>query len=221
MCGRYTQTTASERVLFRFGLETSTPQLSARYNIAPGQVAPVIVNDTGKAMRLMQWGLVPSWAKEPSIGNKMINARAETITEKPSFKRLLGKRRCLVVADGFYEWAREGKGKIPMRFVLKTREPFGIAGLWDVWRKPDGDELQSFTIITTEANDLLRPIHERMPVILHKDDENRWLDLHVRDFGELRPLLGPYPAKEMEAYVVSKIVNSPTHDILQCIQPVS
>ena len=165
---------------------------------------------------MMQWGLVPSWAKDPSIGNKMINARAETLAEKPSFKGLIGKRRCLVLADGFYEWRKEGKGKIPMRFTLRGGEPFSFAGLWDSWKKPAGGELFSFTIITTQANNLLRPIHERMPVILNKEGEEKWLD---PDFKEIHELLVPYPVEMMEFYDVSKLVNSPRNDLPQCISP--
>ena len=167
---------------------------------------------------MMQWGLVPSWARDPSIGNRMINARAETLAEKPSFKRLIGKRRCLVLADGFYEWRKEGKGKVPMRFVLRGGELFSFAGLWDSWEKPDGVELQSFTIITTQANDLLKPIHERMPVILGKEGEERWLD---QDPKEVHELLVPYPVEMMEFYDVSKLVNSPINDLPQCIEPLS
>jgi len=221
MCGRYTQTTAPENLIFRFGYEDQGITLTPRYNLAPGQDAPVIVNEGSKTLRLMHWGLVPSWAKDPSIGNKMINARGETIAEKASFKRLLGKRRCLVLADGFYEWHKLKKGKIPMRIVLKSREPFSFAGLWDIWRKPDGDKLQSFTIITTEASDLLRPIHHRMPVILSKEDEEKWLDLELKEPAEVTSLLKPYPSNTMEAYVVSTVVNNPRNDRPECIEEVS
>ncbi len=165
----------------------------------------------------MHWGLIPSWAKDPSIGNKMINARAETLLEKPSFKRLVGKRRCLVLTDGFYEWRKEGKRKVPMRMLLKTRELFAFAGLWDRWKKPDGNEFQSFTIITIDANDLLRPIHDRMPVILGRDGEEKWLNPDLKDPSELLPLLKPYPSELMEAYDVSPLVNSPRNDRPECI----
>ncbi len=216
MCGRYTLTRKPENLIFRFDLKTEGAELRPRYNIAPGQNAPVIADDGGRSLRMMQWGLVPSWAKDPSSGNKMINARAETLAEKPSFKGLIGKRRCLVLADGFYEWRKEGKGKIPMRCTLRGGEPFSFAGLWDSWKKPDGGELFSFTIITTQANNLLRPIHERMPVILNKEGEEKWLD---PDFKEVHKFLVPYPAEMMEFYDVSKLVNSPRNDLPQCISP--
>lgn len=219
MCGRYTQTGRAENVLARFEVSSEGILLQPRYNIAPGQEAPVIVNDGGMSLRMMQWGLVPSWAKDRSIGNRMINARAETVEEKPSFKRLIGKRRCLVVADGFYEWRKEGKGKVPMRFTLRGREPFSFAGLWDLWKKPDGGELQSFTIITTAANDLLRPIHERMPVILDGEGEERWLDPDSKEVNRLLRLLVPYPSEMMESYDVSLLVNSPRNDLPRCIEP--
>ena len=169
MCGRYTQTLAGPILLSRFRLEETVLDLKPRYNIAPGQEAAVVVREETTTLAAMRWGLVPSWAKEPAIGNRMINARAETITEKPSFKRLIERRRCLVPADGFYEWRREAKGKVPMRFILKSREPFAFAGLWDRWRNPEGAELRTFTIITTAANELMRPVHDRMPVILARD----------------------------------------------------
>lgn len=177
----------------------------------------MIINDGRISVKLMQWGLVPSWAKDPAIGDWMINARAETLTEKPSFKRLVGKKRCLVLTDGFYEWRKEGKRKIPMRFVLKSREPFAFAGLWDSWRKPEGDELQSYTIITTQANELLKPVHDRMPVILDSLAQKTWLDPEVTEPRVLTVLLQSFPSELMEAYDVSTLVNSPTNDRPECI----
>lgn len=172
--------------------------------------------------RLIRWGLVPHWAKEEAIGYKMINARAETIAEKPSYRKSFERRRCLVLADGFYEWQKvDGlKQKIPMRIMLKNKEPFAFAGLWDVWKKPDGGELRSFTIITTEPNDFMKAIHNRMPVILRQKDEEMWLDPDLKDTSKLLPLLVPFASKEMDAYEVSTIVNSPQNDDPQCIAPV-
>lgn len=219
MCGRYTQTKGPYDIRLQLNVDDFLREITPRYNIAPGQQAPVIVNEGRVSLRLMQWGLVPSWAKDPAIGNKMINARAETLTEKPSFKRLIGKRRCLVLTDGFYEWRKEGKRKVPMRFVLKSREPFAFAGLWDSWRKPDGTELQSYTIITTQANEFLKPVHDRMPVILDSLAQKTWLDPDVTDPRVLTVLLQPFPSELMEGYDVSTLVNSPANDSLQCIAP--
>lgn len=177
----------------------------------------MVVRDGSRVLRLMHWGLVPSWAKDPSIGNRMINARAETVHQKPSFKKLLGRRRCLVLADGFYEWRKVQGGKIPMRLVLKGREPFSFAGLWDSWQRPDGGEHQSFTIITTISNDLLKPIHDRMPVILQPEGEEKWLAPDVKDMAALVSFLKPFPSNLMEAYEVSRLVNSPMNDRPECI----
>ncbi len=166
----------------------------------------------------MHWGLVPSWAKDPSIGNKMINARAETITQKPSFRRPFERQRCLVPVDGFYEWQKVAgaRVKIPTRIVMKDRCLFALAGIWDIWKKPDGGELRSFAIITTAANDLMKAIHDRMPVILAKQDWDTWLDPKCIDIPKLTGLLRSYPSDEMETYEVSTAVNSPRNDVREC-----
>jgi putative SOS response-associated peptidase YedK len=169
----------------------------------------------------MHWGLIPHWADDPSIGNGMINARAETLTELASFKLLVDRRRCIIPADGFYEWRKEGKRKVPMWVYLKTKEPFAFAGLWDEWRKPDGKKVESFTIITTEPNDLIEPIHNRMPVILQPEDEEQWLDASRTSFAKARSLLKSLPADLMDAHDVSTIVNSAKYDGPDCIRPVS
>ncbi len=219
MCGRFTYAKEFREIRIRYNVDRDFPLFRPRYNIAPGQEVAVVFNrDGGRSLGMMHWGLIPSWAKDPSIGNKMINARAETLSEKPSFKRLIAKRRCLVLSDGFYEWRKEGKRKAPMRIRLKTGEPFGFAGLWDSWRKPDGSDLQTFTIITTEANELLKPIHDRMPVILPEEAEQQWLGFDVKDTSELLSLLKPYPSDLMEAYDVSLLVNSPRNDLPECIE---
>jgi putative SOS response-associated peptidase YedK len=166
----------------------------------------------GNECRLIHWGLIPSWAKDPTNGNRMINARAETLTEKSAFKDLVGSRRCIIPADGFYEWRKEGKRKVPMWVHLKSREPFGLAGVWDVWRKPDGRKVESFTIITTEPNDLIQPIHNRMPVILRPKGEEQWLDTSRTAFAKARTLLKPLPAELMDAHGVSPIVNAAKYD---------
>ncbi|MCI0526850.1 MAG: SOS response-associated peptidase, partial [Nitrospira sp.] len=178
-----------------------------------------VVQEEARVLKLMKWGLVPSWAKDTSTGYKMINARAETVAQKPSFKKSLKHKRCLVVADSFYEWRKVngGRTKIPMRFVFKSREPFAFAGLWDTWQNPEGGELRSFTIITTGANAVLQPIHDRMPVILRQQDEDLWLDPDLKDVDKLVPLLIPYSSEEMEGYEVSTLVNSPKNDTPACI----
>jgi putative SOS response-associated peptidase YedK len=175
----------------------------------------------------MRWGLVPSWSKQEKYGYKMINARAETIAEKPSFRRSLQNRRCLVPATGYYEWRElpesrpTKKAKAPMYFTLHGDRPFAFAGLWDVWKRFDGKEIVTFTIITCEPNELVRPIHDRMPVILRPEDESRWLDLATVAPAELTPLLNPYPSELMKVYEVSKLVNSPKHDTAACIERVA
>ena len=163
MCGRYGFTPGEFReIRIRFNIDTDIPLFSPRYNIAPTQQAPVIANLQGaNRIELFQWGLVPWWAKDPSIGNRMINARAATLADKPSFRDLLRKKRCLVLADGFYEWRKEGKGRVPMWFKRKSDGPLLFAGLWDAWRKPEGGILKSYTVITTEPNELIAPVHNR------------------------------------------------------------
>jgi len=221
MCGRYTLTADIDTISQRFKLDTHGLKIEPRYNIAPSQEAPVIVVEDGKVLKMMKWGLIPFWAKDESIASKTINARAETLHHKPSFKKSLTEKRCLVPADGFYEWKKEGRGKIPIRFVLKNRDVFAFAGLWDTWRNQIGELVFSFTIITTKANALVRPIHDRMPVILKKEYEELWLDPKVNDIDKLLSLLIPYPPEMMEAYRVSSLVNSPKEDSPECIKPVA
>jgi putative SOS response-associated peptidase YedK len=172
-------------------------------------------------MRLMRWGLVPHWAKDLSVGNRMINARGETVAEKPSFRRAFHERRCLILADGFYEWQREGKRKQAYYVARRDREPFAFAGLWEVWQPPGGgDAVESCTIITTDANELVGEFHHRMPVILDAEHHDLWLDADA-DEQSLLELLRPYPADLMEAWPVSDTVNSPKHETPDCIQPVT
>lgn len=220
MCGRYSQTQTVETIALRYDLADQSP-LSPRYNIAPSQPAPVIINDGGsRKLDLYQWGLIPSWAKDPGIGSKMINARAETVQEKPSYKRLTRKRRCLVVSDGFYEWRRNpgGQTKTPMRVLLKSKTLFSFAGLWDSWQDRDGRKIRSFTIITSPPNSLLRSIHSRMPVILRKTHETDWLNPEI-DLEEMGGVFEPYPEGEMEYYPVTTLVNSPRNDGPECFAP--
>jgi putative SOS response-associated peptidase YedK len=166
----------------------------------------------------LKWGLIPSWAKDPAIGNKMINARAETLQEKPSFRTALAKRRCLIPADAYYEWKKEASGKQPYLFHRRDDGLFSFAGLWEEWKAPDGERIQSCTIITTEPNDLAATVHNRMPAILDRNAEALWLDPAAR-IPDLVQLLGPYPEDEMEAYAVSKAVNSPGKDEAEMIKP--
>ena len=222
MCGRFTLQTPVKELATFFGL-AETPDLAARYNIAPTQpVATVVVLTGNRRLRLMRWGLVPPWAKDLSIGSRMINARAETVAEKPAFRSAFKHRRCLVMADGFFEWQTKGKAKQPYHVARKDGSPFAFAGLWERWEPADGGEpVESCTIITTEANALVRRFHDRMPVILDPEDFDLWLDPAVTEPERLPPLLRPYPAEKMEAYPVSSIVNSPAHESAECLQPVS
>jgi putative SOS response-associated peptidase YedK len=223
MCGRYTLTNEITLLAERFGFAPPPVALAPRYNIAPTQDAPVVITGAGaRQLDLMRWGLVPRWAKDTTIGSRMINARAETVAEKPSFREPFKRQRCLVVADGFYEWRKNpgGRGKTPMRFVMRERGPFAMAGLWDEWKPPDTAPLRTFTIITTGANNLLRPVHDRMPVILRPEDEAAWVDTAFRDVKKLRDLLKPYKNEAMEGYEVSVKVNSGGNEGPECVEPV-
>ena len=211
MCGRYTLTVDIDTVAKAFNVAPSL-QTSPRYNVAPTQEVVSILHDEAKHLDFLRWGLIPSWAKEESIGAKMINARAETLAEKPSFKRLLQGKRCLIVADGFYEWKQEQGGKTPMYFTLPDHELFAFAGLWDTWKRSDGQYIRTCTIITTQPNDLVAPVHNRMPVILPADAQEEWLDPVQHDTNVLQQLLKSYTASPMFVHPVSKKVNSPQYD---------
>jgi putative SOS response-associated peptidase YedK len=183
----------------------------------------VIPNDGKARLDYYLWGLIPSWAKDTQIGNRMINARAETLAEKPAFRAAFRRRRCLVLADGFYEWRADAltKRKTPMYIQLESREPFGFAGLWEIWTSRDGSEVRSCTIITTEPNQLITPIHNRMPVIIPPDNYEQWLAPQELPLQQLQSMLVPYPAGEMVAYPVSRLVNSPENDVPDCVLPVA
>jgi putative SOS response-associated peptidase YedK len=220
MCGRFTLVTPFIALTERF--HVSAPRdLRPRYNIAPGQDVLCVIRDGENRIERFRWGLIPFWAKDPAIGYRLINARAETVAEKPSFRSAFAKRRCLVVADGFYEWRKAGKSKVPVYIFLKSKEPFGFAGLYEYWKAPDGKEIRTCTIITTDSNDLVRPIHDRMPVILPKGVEDRWLDPGENNRERLQAFLKPYPAGEMDAYDVTTIVNNASHDTRDCITSAS
>ena len=215
MCGRYSLIADLGELALRFAFDGDWLSFEAAYNIAPTQQALTVrENSEGREAVFMRWGLIPSWAKDASIGARMINARAETLAEKPAFRSALRRRRCLVLADGFYEWQRvEGsRAKRPMRIVLKTGEPFAFAGLWETWRDAAGGRIESCAIVTTTANDLLLPIHDRMPVILPRESESLWLDASVDDPGLLAHMLRPCGSNGMDAYEVSTLVNSVAND---------
>ncbi|MDQ3713073.1 MAG: SOS response-associated peptidase [Acidobacteriota bacterium] len=216
MCGRFSSSSKPEQIKKEFKAAVEDPAILApRYNIAPTQMIPVVLNREGeRIVAALKWGLVPSWAKDAAIGSRMINARAETLTEKPSFREAYKSRRCIVPATGFYEWQRAEKGaKQPFYFYLTNKEVFGFAGLWEEWLdKESGESLETCTIITTEANDVLKPVHDRMPVILKAGDYDEWLDPKESDTGKLQKLLAPYPPDEMNSHAVSRAVNSPTLD---------
>jgi putative SOS response-associated peptidase YedK len=212
MCGRYTLKHDIQAIAQEFHVAPSL-QTAPRYNIAPTQEVISVLQNGEAHLELLRWGLIPSWAKEESIGSKMINARAETLAEKPSFKRLLHSKRCLVVSDGFYEWKQEGRGpKTPMYITLKDDDLFAFAGLWDAWKDADGLVIRTCTIITTEPNELMASIHTRMPAILSRDAREIWLDTAIRDEHALLPLLTPYPADQMSVRPVSRLVNDPRRE---------
>ena len=209
MCGRFTLRTPKGRIKREFQLPEEPP-VEARFNIAPTQSILAVreVSDEREAV-LLKWGLIPSWAKDSSMSARLINARSETVTEKPAFREAFKRSRCVIPADGFYEWKREGKGKQPFYFALHGGRLFGFAGLWDRWKDEDGKVVESCAILTTDANGVLSPVHDRMPVILHPESYGEWLDGDARQAESLKELLRPYPASEMIAYPVSAQVNSP------------
>lgn len=222
MCGRFTLTVDPAQLQEQFRLsEAPAQELIPRYNIAPSQAVAVVANEAERKLDLYQWGLIPSWAKDPKIGNKMINARAETLAEKPAFRAALKRRRCLVVADGFYEWKKDGKGKVPMLVQMRDGRPFAFAGLWEVWHSPEKGPIRTCTIITTSPNALLEPIHNRMPAILQPEDYDRWLDPRELPADETVPLLRPFDASQMRAVPVSTLVNNPAFDSPECVLPVA
>jgi putative SOS response-associated peptidase YedK len=220
MCGRFTLRTGSAALAEQFQL-ADIPDLPPRYNIAPTQEVAVIRHTNGSnTAALLRWGLVPFWARDTAIGAKMINARAETVAEKPAFRAAFQSRRCLIMADGFYEWQAMGSGrrKQPIYLHMRDQCPFAFAGLWETWQGQDGT-LQSCTILTTEPNDLVQPIHNRMPVILRPTDYALWLDPDVREPEPLQACLQPYPSDALTAYPVSPYVNNVHHDDPQCVAP--
>jgi putative SOS response-associated peptidase YedK len=209
MCGRYTITVSEDELIARYMAEEPTNRYhTPRFNVAPTQQVPVILNDEGIIkIDAFKWGLIPFWAKDTKVGFKMINARADTVAEKPSFRNAFKQRRCLIPADGFYEWKKIGADKQPYRILLKDQLIFSMAGLWESWTNPDGEEIKSCTIITTDPNELMLDIHDRMPMILSVEDEHKWLDKN-QSVEDLKAMLQPFPMERMRAYLVSKDVGN-------------
>jgi len=221
MCGRYTLRTPVETLAEEFGISDPLPEIPTRYNIAPTQeVAAVLEEDEERKLEMLRWGLIPSWADDPAVGNRMINARSETAAEKPSFRTAFRKRRCLILADGFYEWQKTNGGKQPYYIRMEDGSPFAFAGLWESWDKYGG-EIRSCTILTTDANKMVGEVHHRMPVILPPETYDLWLDPDMQETEPLLDLLRPYPDDGMEAYPVSRFVNSPSNDDERCIESVA
>jgi len=222
MCERFTLTVDPADLQDVFADYTFPARFAPRFNIAPTQPVLAIPNNARNAADFLMWGLIPSWAKDPSIRSRLINARGETLAEKPSFRGGYKYKRCLILTDGFYEWKSQPgtKTKIPHFIHLKTHGVFAFAGLWDEWHAPDGSTVRSCTIITTTPNQLMAPIHDRMPVILHPTDYAQWLDASPQTPESLQPLIRPFPAELMEAHPVSTLVNSPATDRAECVVPV-
>ena len=220
MCGRIALHHSDDVILEHFRVEQAEIDLQPRYNIAPSQPVAVVVNEGKRALAEHRWGLIPSWAKDAKIGNRMINARSETVAEKPAFRAALKARRCLIPASGFYEWKKRGEQRVPHYIRRADAEPLGLAGLWEEWRAPGGQALRTCTIITTQANPFMARLHHRMPVILNPDQGAAWLDPELAGPQELLAQLPPHPADYLASHLVSRQVNSPAFDSPACIEPV-
>jgi putative SOS response-associated peptidase YedK len=221
MCGRFSRSTSVGEFSRRFDAR-SIDDILPSYNVAPGQsvLTARVTPDQGRHLVALKWGLVPHWAREAKIGYRMINARSETVREKPAYRGPYRRQRCLVAVDGFYEWQTVEGQKQPYYFHLMSGEPLAFAGLWDSWTNPDGEPLQTCTLLTTQGNSLISPIHDRMPVILSPEDYDLWLDPAIDDPGNLMPVFEPYPGDLMESVPVSPRVNSPKNDDPECVAPV-
>ena len=222
MCGRFVLISSVADLQRALQATQLVMDLHPSFNVAPRQDVLAVVRDgDDRRMTWLRWGLIPFWAKDPTIGERLINARAESVSSKPAFRAAFRRRRCLIAADGFYEWQRRGEQKTPMYIHLKSVQPFAFAGLHETWTSPSGERIESCAIITTSPNELVAPIHDRMPVILLPQEHSLWLDPSVQDAAVLQPLLRPYPAEEMEAYQVSRLVNSPHNNSPELLQPVA
>ena len=217
MCGRFSLTASGETIAQQFDL-AEVPDIPKRYNIAPTQAVATVVSKDQK-YQPMRWGLIPHWAKDSKIGSRLINARVETVTEKPSFRNLIKQKRCLVIADGYYEWQSQKGRKQPYYFQVGEHQPFAFAGLWDTWRSPDG-EIISCTLLTTDASAEVSPVHHRMPVIVPPQAYSQWLDPNITDPEAVLPLLNSDIYQSLSSYPVSAVVNNPTKDSAECVQPV-
>jgi putative SOS response-associated peptidase YedK len=224
MCGRFAQATDPSKLAQQFGAQKARDFRAPGHNVAPAALAAIVRIPrvgSGRVLETLKWGLIPSWAKDPVMGVRMANARAETAAEKPFFRSAFRTQRCLIPVDGFYEWKRILKVKQPYYFTMKDKEPFALAGLWESWRPKEGEEpVLTFTILTTGPNKLMAPVHDRMPVILAPKDYEAWMDPARRESPELQGFLNPYPEEGMEARVVSTYVNSARHQGVQCVEPV-
>ncbi len=218
MCGRYQMSVREDEITVRFNVNVYEELYRPSYNCAPSQKLPVISNDDQANLSFFKWGLIPFWAKDPKIGYKMINAKAETIMQKPSFKNSFKRKRCLVISNGFYEWKKEKHGKIPFRIFLKDEKLFSFAGIWDEWKDSENRPVRTFSILTIKPNKLMEMIHNRMPVILEAKDEQSWLNEEKPE--EVVKLLKPFPPEKMEAYKISSLVNSPRNDSGEIINPI-
>jgi putative SOS response-associated peptidase YedK len=222
MCGRYTLIRLADFTDMFPWIRAPEQDPPPRYNIAPTQAIAVVPNDGNNRIDFFRWGLIPSWAKDPAIGNRMVNARVESLAEKPAFRTALKRRRCLIPASGFYEWRKNpDKTKTPMYIRLKNGKPFSFAGLWEIWHSDDGSQVRSCTIITGPANELIRNIHDRMPVILDGETARKWIEPEEVKSDKLLPLLKPFPADKMQADAVSRAVNNPSHDAPDCIESIT
>ncbi|MDQ3653273.1 MAG: SOS response-associated peptidase [Acidobacteriota bacterium] len=221
MCGRFTQSSSFAEIAAALGVaQIVTEESRPRYNIAPTQDVAAVRETSGeRELRMLRWGLVPAWSKDVEIGSRLINARAETVTEKPSFREAFKRRRCLIPSEGFYEWKREGTRKQPYYFRMKDKRPFAFAGLWERWEGHGQKVIETCTILTTEANEVLAPVHDRMPVIIAAEHYESWLDPHLSATERLLPLLRPYGAAEMTSFAVSVAVNSPRAEGAGLIAP--
>lgn len=219
MCGRFTLTRATDEVAQRFGADAGQFRLPLQYNIAPTQIVAAVRQNGARTLEAFQWGLIPFWARDPQIGSRLINARAETLAEKPAFKHALTRRRCLIPSDGFYEWKKEGRSRQPVYIRRRDGALFAFAGLWETWESPEGEVRRTCVIITVEPNALLAGIHNRMPAILTPENESVWLDPDEKSPARLLSCLTPYSAEEMEYYPVSRLVNSPANDSPECLRP--